>query len=48
MMEHFTSRRTDSTFSIISVEHLHEQNNKLIKSDGGAIGIFDNECVLLK
>ena len=27
---------------------MHVQNNKWIKSEGGAIGLFDNKDVLLK
>ena len=45
---HFTSRKTASNFSALSDDHLHEQNNKIIKGDGGAIGIFGNETALLK
>jgi len=48
MNGHFTSRRTDCAFSAISNDQLHGQNNKLIKGDGGAIVILDNELVLLK
>ena len=35
-------------FSNIAIDQAHEQNNKLIKIDGGAIGIFENESALLK
>src|SRR6218665_2691212 len=44
----FTSNRTTSPFSSISDDQFHEQNNKMIKSDGRAIGIFDNESALIK
>src|SRR6218665_1676936 len=44
----FTSNRTTSPFSSMSDDQFHEQNNKIIKSDGGAIGIFDNESALIK
>ena len=32
----------------ISDDHAHEQNNKLIKSDGGVVGILDSPKALLK
>ena len=35
-------------FSNIAIDQAHEQNSKLIKIDGGAIGIFENEFALLK
>lgn len=44
----FTSNRTTAAFSSISDDQFHEQNNKMIKCDGGAKGIFDNETALLK
>ena len=31
----------------MGTDQAHEQNNKVIKADGGAIGILDNESVLL-
>jgi len=45
---HFTSRKTDAAFSAISDDHLHEQNNKVIKGDGGAVDILGNKTALLK
>ncbi|XP_065670919.1 uncharacterized protein LOC136089121 [Hydra vulgaris] len=45
---HFTSRKTNADFSAMSDDQLHEQNNKLIKSDGGAINVLHNETALLK
>src|SRR6218665_2375511 len=44
----FTSNRTTSPFSSMSDDQFHEQNNKMIKSDCGTIGIFDNESALTK
>jgi hypothetical protein len=29
-------------------DQAHEQNNKDVKTDGGAVGIFDNESSLMK
>ena len=45
---HFTSKKTDASFSAISDDHLHEQNNKLVKGDGGAVDILANDTALLK
>ena len=38
----FTVDKTNRLFSCISDDHAHEQNNKLIKSDGGVVGILDS------
>lgn len=35
-------------FSNIAIDQAHEQNNKLIKIDRGATGIFENESALLR
>lgn len=35
-------------FSNMGTDQAHEQNNKVIKADGGAIGILDNESALLE
>ena len=43
----FTVNKTNRLFSCISDDHVHEQNNKLIKSDGGVVGILDSAKVLL-
>ena len=32
----------------MDIDQAHKQNNKLVKIDGGAIGILDNEDALLK
>ena len=32
----------------MGVDQAHEQNNKVAKVDGGAIGILENETALLK
>ena len=32
----------------MATDQAHEQNNKLVKIDGGAVGILDNEAALLK
>ena len=43
----FTVRKTRKAFSAIAEDQAHEQNNKAIKVDGGAIGILENETALL-
>jgi len=43
-----TEKKTNARFSAISDDHLHEQNNKTIKGDGGAADILGSETALLK
>ena len=40
---YFTVKKSKRKVSNIGIDQAHEQNNKLIKIDGGAIGLFDNE-----
>ena len=40
--------KSNPAFYSIGEDHAHEQNNKVIKGDGGAIGIFDHEEALLE
>ena len=44
----FTVRKTNCVFSNMGIDQAHEQNNKILKTDGGVIGIFDNPTALLK
>ena len=44
----FTVRQSERPFSNMATDQAHEQNNKLVKIDGGAVGILDNEAALLK
>ena len=44
----FTIQKTNRCFSRISDDQAHEQNNKVIKGSGGAIGIFDSPISLAK
>ena len=44
----FTVRKTNNPFSSIGIDQAHEQNNKIIKVDGGAIGLLENDNALLK
>jgi hypothetical protein len=39
----FVVAKTQKLFSTMSVDQAHEQNNALVKGDGGAIGLLDNE-----
>ena len=43
----FTVKKSTRQFSNIGIDQAHEQNNKKVKVDGGAVGIFDNESALL-
>ena len=44
----FVVKKTQHAFSEISFDHAHEQNNKLVKGDGGAIGLTENFSHLLR
>ena len=43
----FTINKSTRVFSNMSIDQAHEQNNKLVKIDGGAIGILENDIALL-
>ena len=43
----FTVRKTKNVLSSIPIDQAHEQNNALIKGDGGSIGLTDNPSALL-
>ena len=45
---HFTVKKSNRAFFSIGEDHAHEQNNKIMKGDSGAIGIFDHEEALLE
>ena len=45
---YFTVKRSNRTFSNIGIDQAHEQNNKLVKIHGEAIGIFDNQNAPLR
>ena len=38
----FTVRKTDSKFFNIAIDQAHEQNNAIVKGDGGAIGLTED------
>ena len=42
----FTVQKTRKGFSSIPIDQAHEQNNALIKGDGGAVGLADNPSAL--
>eukprot|EP00112_Aurelia_sp_Birch-Aquarium-sp1_P024416 Seg771.7 transcript_id=Seg771.7/GoldUCD/mRNA.D3Y31 product="hypothetical protein" protein_id=Seg771.7/GoldUCD/D3Y31 len=42
----FTVKKTQRRFSAIPIDQAHEQNNKIIKGDGGAVGLTDNPSAL--
>ena len=44
----FVVNKSGKPFSCIAEDQAHEQNNKRIKGDGGAVGILDSEEALLK
>ena len=37
-----------NSFSSIGINQAHEQNNKIVKVDGGSIELLENDNVLLK
>ena len=38
----FTVRKSCRSFSAIAIDQAHEQNNALVKGDGGAIGLTES------
>ena len=44
----FTYKKTDRPFFCMAEDQAHEQNNKDVKTDGGAVGILDTESSLMK
>ena len=44
---HFTIKKTEQILPVIGIDQAHKQNKKSMKTDGGAIGILDNEQTLL-
>ena len=44
----FTVQKTAKAFSSIPLDQAHEQNNELIKGEGGVIGITENPNALLR
>lgn len=44
----FVVKKSPRDFSKIPLDHAHEQNNKCVKGDGGAIGLTENSSELLR
>ena len=42
----FTIAKTDARFSAIAIDQAHEQNNAMVKGEGGAVGLTENPCAL--
>lgn len=45
---HFVIHKTKKVFSGMAIDQAHEQNNKCVKGDGGAIGLTENSSQLLR
>ncbi|KAL8624293.1 hypothetical protein ACOMHN_034016 [Nucella lapillus] len=43
---HFVLRKTGRPFSRLALDHAHEQNNAIVKGDGGAVGLTGNPAAL--
>ena len=48
MSGNFIMQKTQCNFSSIPIDHAHEQNNKCVKGDGGAICLTENTSELLQ
>ena len=44
----FVVGKTKHKFSSLAIDHAHEQNNKCVKGDGGAIGLTEDSSQLLR
>lgn len=44
----FVVHKTKRPFSAITIDQAHEQNNKVVKGDGGAVGLLQNPKALLR
>ena len=45
---HFVLHESSRIFSGVALDQAHEHNNRLVKTDGGVIGITENETALLR
>ena len=43
----FTVNKSGRNFSSMGEDQVHEQHNKVIKEDGGCVGLFANTCAIL-
>ena len=48
MLGNFTAEKTYHVFSSMALDQNHEQMNKIIKGDGGAVGLTENQSALLR
>ena len=39
----FTVKKSQRKFSAIAIDHAHEQNNTMVKGDGGAVGLTEQK-----
>ena len=46
MNGHFSVQKTNNVFSAISIDQCHEQMNKLVKGEGGAVGLTEDPQAL--
>ena len=44
----FVVRKTATRFSAIATDQAHEQNNAMVKGDGGAVGLMDSPSALIR
>ena len=44
----FTIRKTKRPYSRMPIDESHEQNNTIVKGDGGAVGLTENPAALLR
>ena len=44
----FVVHKSTRPFSAIAIDHTHEQNNAVVKGDGGAIGLTQNPRAVLR
>ena len=42
----FVVQKTTQSFSAIAIDQAHEQNNAIVKEDGGAVGLTENASAL--
>ena len=45
---HFVVKKTNRSFSALPIDHAHEQNNKIVKGGGSAIGLTESPTQLMR
>ena len=43
LCKNFTIKRSTKKFSSIGIDQAHKQNNKIVKTDGEVVGMFESE-----